>query len=189
MSFFKNLKDRLIPVPSPTENAVPLFAEVEQVKHEFVNFSNAYRIGILCYFTDYDSQEVVGNYKKKLEQLGYECDAIMFIDKKERENNIYLQFFDHNDLDRKTNMPHSPRTDRYIVKRYDLLINLFTQNCPQLLHISKLSQARCRVAPYLEHFKQYADLMILCEENFSLDSIITNINQSLNLKPYERKQI
>lgn len=189
MSFFQKLKEKLIPVPN-TENATPLFAEEEQIRHEFVNFPMSYRLGILCYYVDYDSQEIIGNYKKKLEQLGYECDVIMFIDKKERENNIYLQFFDHNDLDKKTNMPHSPRTDRYIVKRYDLLINLYTQNCPQLLYISKLSQARCRVAPYVEHFKKYADLMILCEDNdFRLETIIDRLNKSLNLKPYERKQI
>lgn len=188
MSLFKKLKERIIPTTT-VENAVPLFSEEEQIKHEFVNFPMSYRIGILCYFTTIEDQEEISNYKKKLEQLGYECDLIMFIDKKERENAVFLQSFDHNDLDKKTNMPHSPRTDRYIVKRYDLLINLYVQNCPQLLHISKLSQARCRVAPFMEHFKKHSDLMILCENDFSIKTIINNINKSLNLKPYERKQI
>lgn len=188
MSFFQKLKERLIPQPSG-ENATPLFHEEDQIRHEFLTFAQSYRIGVLCYYVDPETQEVVSNYKKKLEQLGYECDVLMFHDKKERDNNIHLNIFDHNDLDRKTGMPHSPRTDRFILKKYDLLINLYTQDCPQLLHLSKLSQARCRVAPFMEHFKRYADLMILFEDNMALDSILLHINKSLNLKPYERKQI
>lgn len=177
-------------MPQPqVENATALFAEQDQIKHEFIHFPTAFRVGLLCYYEDYDSQEIIGNYKKKLEQLGYECEALMYIDKKERENNIYLQFFDQNDLEKKSAIPHCPKTDRFIVKRFDLLINLYTQVCPQLLHISKLSQAKCRVAPFLDHFKDYSDLMILCETDLKMETIIQNINKSLNLKPYERKQI
>lgn len=188
MSLFQKIKDLLVPQPS-TENATALFVEKEQIKHEFINFPMSFRIGILCYFTDYDSQKIIGDYKKHLENLGYECEVLMFIDKKERENNIYLQFFDHNDLDKKTNLPHSPRTDRFIMKRYDMLINLYTEPSKELLHITKSSQAKCRVAPYIDFFKDYSDVMILSDDDLSLDSIIIHINKSLNLKPYERKQI
>lgn len=188
MSLFNKLKELIVPQPI-SENTASLFVEQDQVKHEFINFPLAYRIGILCYYIDYDSQEQIGNYKKKLEDLGYECEVLMFIDKKERENNIYLQFFDHNDLDKKTNMPNSPRTDRFIMKRYDMLISLYLNPCSQLLHIAKMSQAKCRVAPFLDQFKEHSDLMILCDNNPTIEDIIININKSLNLKPYERKHL
>ena len=108
MSFFKKIQERIIPIQ--TSNATPLFQPNENIKHEFVNFSGTYRIGILCYFSDYSSQEIINEYKKKLEKLGYECEVLIFIDKKEKEHNIYLQSFSHDDLDKRTMLPHSPRT-------------------------------------------------------------------------------
>ncbi len=188
MSFFQKIKERLVP-QSGSENATPLFHEEDQIRHEFLTFPQAYRIGILCYYTDPEQQEIVIAYRRRLEQLGYDCDVLMYHDKKERDNNIVLNIFDQNDLDRRTGMPHSPKTDRFILKKFDLLINLYTQECPPLQHISKLSQSRCRVAPFMEHFKRCSDLMILIDGEPTLKHIVELINKGLNLKPYERKPI
>lgn len=176
-------------LPKPVENKPGLFEQEDEVMREFKNFSNSYRIGILCYFTDYDMQEEIANYKKRLEQLGYECDVLLFIDKKERENNIYLQYFDWNDLDKKNMQPHSPKTDRIIVKKYDMLFNLYFQDSMPLHYISKMSQARCRVGPFIESMKKVSDILIPCNNDESLAALIININSILKLKPYERKPI
>lgn len=187
MSFFKKIQERIIPIQ--TSNATPLFQPNENIKHEFVNFSGTYRIGILCYFSDYSSQEIINEYKKKLEKLGYECEVLIFIDKKEKEHNIYLQSFSHDDLDKRTMLPHSPRTDRFIVKRYDLLFNLYMNDCPQLNFISYMSYARCRVSPFLEYAKHCSDLLIPIGTPETIEGLIEKINTTLNIKPYERKQI
>ena len=187
MSLLKKIQERIIPIQ--TTNATPLFQPNDKIKHEFVNFSGTYRIGIICYFNDYTSQEIINNYKKQLEKLGYDCEVLIFIDKKEREHNVYLQSFSWDDLDKKTMLPHSPRTDRFIVKRYDLLLNLYLNNCPQLLFISYMSYARCRVGAYLEHFKHCSDVLIPADANETIEGLILKINNTLNIKPYERKQI
>lgn len=188
MSLFKKIQEKLIPTQQVV-NATPIFTPKENIKHEFIDFSSAYRIGILCYFTDYDSQELINKYKNDLEKLGYECEVLLFIDKKERENNIYLQSFSWDDLDKRTMLPNSPRTDRFIVKRFDLLFNLYLHNCLQLQAVSHLSNAKCRVGPYLDHIKDCSDLLIPVEEEKSLTYLIKQINFLLKLKPYERKQI
>ena len=187
MSFFKKIQERIIPIQS--SNAAPLFQPNETIKHEFVNFSGAYRIGILCYLSDYDSQETISNYKKHLEKLGYECDVLLFIDNKEKERNIYLQSFNKDDLDRKNLLPHSPRTDRFIIKRYDLLFNLYLHNCPQLLYLSHMSYARCRVGAFRDYFRHCSDLLLPVNEEETIEGLIVKINDTLNITPYERKQI
>jgi len=187
LSIFKNIQKFIL---SNTRDTKPdIFAQEDEVMREFKNFSNSYRIGILCYFTDYDMQEEISNYKKRLEQLGYECDVLLFIDKKERENNIYLQYFDWNDLDKKTLLPHSPKTDRIIVKKYDMLFNLYFQPSLPLLYIAQMSQAKCRVGPYNDALKKVSDILIPCDEGENIASLIIHINSTLKLKPYERKNI
>ena len=187
MSFFKKIQERIIPIQTST--SAILLQPSEDIRHEFVNFSGTYRIGINCYYTDLIAQETISNYKKKLEHLGYECDVLIFIDKKENDHNVILQSFNWEDLDRKTMLPHSPRTDRFIAKKYDLLLNLFFKNCPPLHYLSHMSNARCRVGPYLDHFKHCTDVLIPIGHDESLDDLIHKINNTLNLKPYERKSI
>jgi len=189
LSIFKKIQEKLIPTQHQVENATPIFTPKENIKHEFVDFSSAYRIGILCYFTDYNSQEQLNNYKKELEKLGYECEILLFIDKREKENNIYLQSFNWDDLDRRTMLPNSPRTDRFIVKRFDLLFNLYLQPCLPLQFVSNESNARCRVGPFVDKIKDCCDLLIPIDQEYSLDYLIQQINFLLKLKPYERKQI
>ncbi|MBL7765376.1 MAG: hypothetical protein JNJ58_04750 [Chitinophagaceae bacterium] len=162
---------------------------MDKIRHEFVDFSTTYRIGILCYFTDFDAQDVIGNYKKKLEQFGYECDVLMYVDNKVIDPKIFLQTFSWEDLEKKTQIPHSPRTDRFIVKKYDLLFNLFFEDCPQLIHLANQSQARCRVGPFNEAVKGCSDILIPITDGNNLESLIIYINKTLNFKPYERKQI
>lgn len=129
MSLLQKIKDRLFPAPD-TSNAVPIYAEAHLIKREFVKFANAYRIGILGYYNGPTDQDAISNYKKKLEQLGYECEVLLFFDKKERDLQLFLPFFDTSVLNKKTGLPESSKTDLFQVKKFDLLINLF----PSQLH-------------------------------------------------------
>lgn len=188
MSFFKKLKEVIAPQPT-TMNVTPLFTPSDKIKHEFVNFAGTYRIGILAEYSAPESQEVVNTYKKHLEKLGYDCEVLLFVDNPEKENTIYLQKFTPDDLDSRTGLPHSPRTDRFIVKRYDLLLNIYLSECQPLQYVSHMSYARCRVAPYLDSFTKCADLLIPMDSLLQLETLISNINNTLNLQPYERQKL
>jgi len=187
VSFFKKLQERIIPIKR--SSVVSVLKPDEKIKHEFVNFQTGFRIGIIAYFSNYAFQETISNYKKHLEKLGFDCEVLLYSDKGEPDHTIYLPSFNWVDLDKKTMLPHSPRTDRFIVKRYDILLNLYLNDCPQLLFISYMSYARCRVGPYLEHFKHCSDVLVPLRTGETVEDMIIKINNILNLKPYERKQI
>lgn len=182
VSFIQKIKEKLnpvIPVNIPTTVHLPA-----DVKHEFCNFESAYRIGLLSVHTEYDS---VAEYKKKLENLGYECDVLIFIDSQENIPAYVLPTYSYEDLDKRTLLPHSPRTDRFILKRFDMLINLYFKPSPQLVHISNMSWAKCRIGPYVDVIKDYVDLMVPIDQVNNVDDLIETMNIILKLKPYERK--
>ncbi|HMN32115.1 MAG TPA: hypothetical protein PKA54_01945 [Chitinophagaceae bacterium] len=186
MSFF----NQIIKILTGSENSTNEIKTEPSVNinREYKDFTNSYRIGILCYFESYESQNIIFNYKQKLEQLGFECDALMFVDKMEKENNVLLPYFNWEDLDKKSKLPHSPKTDRVIVKKYDLMLNLFFNDCKQLKYIAQMSQAKCRVGPNNHNLIPISDILIH-NENQNIQTLITSINQILKIKPYERKPI
>lgn len=186
MSFFQKIKERLFPEPDTT-HAVPVYTETHAIKREFVDFSTTYRIGILGYYNGPEEQAVLSAYHKKLEDLGYECDIVVFFDKKERDPLLMLPYFDFSSLNKKTGLPDSPKTDLFRVKKFDLLINLFLQPCEPLQYIAQHAVARCRVAPQLTHLMGVSDLMVPATEHDTLQHIIDLINTTLQLKPYVRK--
>jgi hypothetical protein len=185
VSLLQKIKDRLFPAPDTT-NAVPVYAEAHLIKREFVKFANAYRIGILGYYNGSANQDAISNYKKKLEQLGYECDVLLFFDKKERDLQLYLPYFDTTILNKKTGIPESSKTDLFQVKKFDLLINLFPEPIPALMYMAQHAQARCRVAPHLPFLEEVSDIMVPVKEGQALSDIIDIINNTLELKPYVR---
>ena len=187
MSFLKKIKEHFN-VNKEDERLENVLQPNKKIKHEFVNFSNAYRIGLLGFYKNPDDLNIIAEYKKKLDSLGYESEILVYVDKAEKDPHVFVPHFDWNDLD-KNLIPNSPRPDRFVVRRFDILMNLYFENNPQLLHISNQSNARCRVAPFLNHFQHFSDVMIPLNENPTLSSLIETINTILNIKPYERKEI
>lgn len=187
MSFIQKLKDKWIAPPVAPQQSTPLFTPQDKIKHEFVNFSSAYRIGLLGFYIQPEDQEILKAYQSKLEKLGYECEILLFIDNPEMEKTIYIQKFTPEDLDRKTGLPNSPKTDRFMVKKFDLLMNLYFEECLPLQYISHMSFARCRVAPFEESFRKCADLLIPEIAFNNTNQLINQINETLNIRPYERK--
>ncbi len=185
MSLLQKIKDRLFPAPDTT-HAVPIYTEAHLIKREFVKFANAYRIGILGYYNGPNDQDAISNYKKKLEQLGYECEVLLFFDKKERDLQLFLPFFDTSVLNKKTGLPESSKTDLFQVKKFDLLINLFPEPIAPLMHMAQHAQARCRVAPHLPFLEEVSDIMVPVKEGQTISEIIDIINITLELKPYVR---
>ncbi len=187
MSFFKKIKEQFN-FSKVDEGLDNVLRQNKKIKHEFVNFSGAYRIGLLGFYKNPEELNIISAYKKKLDNLGYESEILVYVDKAEKDPNVYVPYFDWNDLD-KNLIPSSPRPDRFLIRRFDILLNLYFENNPQLLHVSNQSNARCRVAPYINHFQHFSDMMIPIDENPSISALIETINTILNLKPYERKEI
>lgn len=187
MSFLKKIQERIIPIK--TSDSTTLLQPNEKTIHEYMNFPVHIELALLHIMKVQKLNRTINQYKSKLKSLGYECEVLIYIDKKEGDHNVVLPSFNAADLERRSLLPHSPRTDRFALKKFDLLINLYTLNCPQLHFISYVSEAKCRVAPFLEHFKHCSDVLIPIEANESLKKIIKKINDTLKLQPYDRKSI
>jgi len=191
LSILKKIKESIVgkPVMDNTYvKGIPLFPNNKNIKHEYVSFDDAYRIALLTQFRTTQEQDIVHNYRKKIINLGYECEALMFLEEETKDASIYLQSFGLTDLD-KEGIPQCPRTDRFTIRRFDILINLYFNPCPQLLYISKNSNAKCRVGPFMDHFTNCSDVLIPVGEEPNLNSLIETINNTLNIKPYVRKEI
>jgi len=191
VSFLDKIKQTLLgekPSGSPAKKTAPIFAHKKDIKHELINFAGAYRIGILCFLYDYESQKPIHEYQKKLERLGFECEVLMFTNKRERDPQVYLQSFCYEDMS-KEGVPNSPRTDRFIIRRFDILLNLFFNPCPQLLYLAQNSNAKCRVSPFLDHFTASTDVLIPVGDNYEIENLIEQINTTLEIQPYVRQEI
>jgi len=191
VSLIKKIKESIVGKPVMDNTYVkprPMFPSNKNIKHSFVNFSSAYRIALLTYYTNKEEQALIDKYCKKIIQMGYECEVLMFNDNEEKVSGLFLPNFDLEDLD-KDSIPQCPKTDRFIIRRFDIFMNLYFKPSPQLLHISKNSNAKCRVSPFLDFFKDYSDVLIPVEDDSNLTSVIETINQTLNLQPYVRKEI
>jgi hypothetical protein len=185
LSFFQKIKQQFAPEVK-VQKTEPLMPSVSNVVHEYRSFADSYRIGVLGYYTSYESQKPLKAYKELLEKNGYECETLMFVDNKLRDNNMFIPAFDWNDMDR-NKIPFSPRTDRFILRRFDLLINLYFEKSEPLMYISAMSHAKCRVSAYLHHMEDITDVMVSLENNANIDDLVKQINSVLNLQPYVRK--
>lgn len=194
MSFFKKLQESLRDPAKPKSTmhvpkTRPIARHKKVVSHEYVDFSKAYRIGILSKFSEtIDFQKDIHAYKKELERLGFECEVLLFLEQKEKSPKVYLPSFNLSELSKEL-MPNSPRTDRFKVRRFDILINLYFEPCDQLLHISSESNAKCRVSPYLDFLTPCSDVLIPMRESNNASELIKNINETLKIQPYVRPEI
>lgn len=192
MSLFNKIKEKLsgggqnqIQNTRKTESIFPSKSQ----KHELINFSQAYRIGIIAQFTNIDDEKKIGDYKKELERNGYECEVLLYIGEMENMPASYLPSFSYKNLN-KEGKPADLRTDRFIIKRFDLLFLFYSHRCMPLHYIAANSAARCRVSMYNDEMKNYADLFIpLSNDEEGLDNYIKKINSTLVLQPYVRKEI
>ncbi len=194
MSFLKKLQESLRDPAKPkrtinVQKPRPIVPKKKSVQHEYIDFSKAYRIGILSKFSEtVDIQKGILNYKKELERLGFECEVLIFINQREKDPKVYLPSFNLSDLN-KEQVPDSPRTDRFMVRRFDMLLNLYFEPCDQLLYLSKESNAKCRISPYLEFLTPCSDILIPTEKPHNITLLIKNINETLKIQPYVRPEI
>ena len=194
MSFLKKLQESLRDPAKPkrtmnVQSPKPITPKKKKVQHEFIDFSKAYRIGILSIFSEtIDVQKAILPYKKELERLGFECEVLIFINQREKDPKVYLPSFNLSDLS-KEQVPNSPRTDRFMVRRFDMLLNLYFDPCDQLLYLSKESNAKCRVSPYLDFLTPCSDILIPVEKTHDIATLIKNINETLKIQPYVRPEI
>jgi hypothetical protein len=165
----------------------PLWEQTaDTVQRELSYFKDAFRVGMLVYYTDLATHDLVMQYKKELDNLGFETEVLMFIDAKEVPRNIFLPTIKPSDLN-KQGLPYTPRTDRFVKKKFDMLLNLYFNDCAPLKYLSATSIAKCRVGAMRDHLFEITDIFVYTSEEDDLQAFITSVNEVLKKQAYERK--
>jgi hypothetical protein len=183
IDWFKNI------FAPPAKVGQPLWEQkIENIDREMRFFKDAFRIGILCQWDTQANHDAIQNYKKELDNLGYETEVLMFVNDKEMPRTVFLPNFTLKDID-KNNKPYNPRIDRFLKKKFDMLLNLYTQDHIHLAYVAQHSVAKCRVAAYQDHLIANADLFVHVQDAANLTELINKINEILQKQAYERKHI
>ncbi len=186
MSWLQKIKEILSPPPIQGQ---PLWqTNINEVNRELTYFKDSLRIGILCFYTNTDNHNLIQNYKKELDGLGYETEVLMYVDEKEMPRDIFLPHFTPKDLN-KDGFPYNPRTDRFVKKKFDMLFNLYFEACEPLQYLSMHSVAKCRYGAYKRHLKPNSDVFVYTQETEDIEQLINKINEILQKQAYVRKVI
>jgi hypothetical protein len=185
-SLIKFLKNVFAP---PAKVGQPLWEQkVENIDREMKFFKDTFRIGILCIWDDTANHDAIQNYKKELDNLGYETEVLMFVNELEMPRSVFLPNFTLKDID-KTNKPYNPRIDRFLKKKFDILLNLYFKENNHINYVAQHNVAKCRVAAYQPHLLANADLFVHVTEDNNIQQLIEKINEILQKQAYERKHI
>jgi hypothetical protein len=184
IKLFEKIKDWIAP---PAKVGQPLWNEKpDTIERELAYFKDAFRIGILCFDNGQEEHDLVMKYKKELDHLGYETEVLMYVDNKEMPKYCYLPYIKWTDLN-KQGLPYNPRTDRFVKKKFDLLMNLFFADAVPLKHLAHLSVAKCRVGAYRPFLKEVSDVFVYTDKDNDLKKLIESINEILKKQAYARK--
>ncbi|MBP1669543.1 MAG: hypothetical protein H6Q21_1909 [Bacteroidetes bacterium] len=130
------------------------------------NLKNARNIGILYNATEYVSFEIIKEFTKKLSQNDSSVSILGYVDSKKLiDHYLYrkgFDFFSRNDLNW-FYKPVSEVTEAFIVKPFDILIDLSLEPCFPIQYIVALSPATFKVGKFSPDEK-YLDLMIDTEK-------------------------
>jgi hypothetical protein len=186
VNWLQAIKEKFNP---PAKGGQPLWAEKgETVERELQFFKDTFRVGILTHFTTIEDHDEIMRYKKELDNLGYETEVLMFVNAKENPRNIFVPVINLTDLN-KQQLPYSPRTDRYVKKKFDMLFNLFFEDSEPLKYLAKQSIAKCRYGAFRPHLMDVTDVFVYTEPEDDLKALIKYLNETLQKQKYAKREL
>ncbi len=185
MGFLEKLKNIFAP---PAKEGQPLWepSNSPKMEREMKFFKDTFRIGMVAIYTTVEEHDAIQKYKKELDVLGYETEVLLFINDKEVPRNCFLPNFTLKDFT-KQGIPYNPRVDRFVKKKFDMLLNLYFTEILPLQYISEQSVAKCRIGAYRPALKAVTDLFVYTEPEDDILLLIEKINHTLEKQAYERK--
>ncbi len=148
-------------------------------EHSIVNLDNAKTIGVL-YLANNKEQELIGKeFLEFLTAKGKKVTGLAFIKKLEKDREVGLPHITNKNV----NFFYTPKgklTEDFIKQKFDLLINLYTDEQLPLEYISALSPAKYRIGRFNETKTDSFDLMIDISEGEWLTEYIKLIHHYLD---------
>ena len=158
------------------------FAKVDKPR-DFIGFGKAKTIGIIYNATLEENIQLVQQFATWLHNSGKKVETLGYINLKKSEDILDK----HKDLDfilkSDVNWYHKPKTfasSRFIKNKYDILINIYIEECLPLQYMSAFSDAKFRVGHYQENNLHCNDFLIDLKEKGNVTELIEQIKSYLN---------
>ncbi len=158
-------------------------------QHRLISFNNAKSIGILYDSTNERNYDIIKKYVKELRET-YKKDvlALGYYDKKELPNDRFaklgLDFFTRKSLNWHYK-PIAPIVKNFMVKDFDILIDLHTSNSIIFRYITASTKAKFKIGKYSRLAAPFYDFMISIQDGVSLPQFIEQVNHYLNQIKHE----
>ena len=152
-------------------------------ERQFINLSDAVKVGILFQQTDNQSFESVRLFIRSLESEGKSIYALGYVDSGKIPDFYLLRkgynFFCREDLNWYYR-PDGPAVNDFLIKEFDLVINLCIDSFFPVEYIYALSKAKFRAGRFIGG-SEYSDLSIDIKESRDMNYFIGQIIHYLRM--------
>jgi len=150
---------------------------------DFISFKEANSIGIIYNATHPQTIDTVQAFVDRLIDAGKEVQSLGYINLKKSE--VIQSKYQNLDFIVKQDVSwyHKPKTfnsSRFIKNKYDILLNLYIEECLALQYMSAFSDAKFRVGHYQKGNLYCNDFHIDLKGDSNVSSLIEQIEHYLN---------
>ncbi len=149
-------------------------------KHETRSFSNSSSVALLFDGSCPENMEPVKHYFQLLRMENKKVHLLCYIRKERPGEALSFEYFTGQDLNWWFT-PEKSRTEDFVNKQFDLLINLCTEECLPLEYLSALSRATYRVGRYIPGKTYCFDLMISMNGKKDVNYLIREVEHYLRM--------
>lgn len=150
------------------------------VRHSFVNYSRVKTMLILADASKADDAAYLKTCVKQFENNGIKVEALVYIKNIRKSPAVMYDYITGKDINFFL-MPKKERIEKYIAKRYDLVLNLYYEDCVPLEYISALSAAQFRIGRYKEDRTFCYDFMLDTGKEKNLPHMVQQFNHYLKM--------
>lgn len=144
-------------------------------KKQMVNLQDARSIGIIYLVTDEKAFRLIKSIQKNLSDRKREVMVVGYIDSPDIPTYCIVPdsgyFFNQHDINW-LSIPKNDYLNKFVQKKFDILIDLSDDNMFTLKYISGLSVAKLKVGKYSKEHEKIMDLMINAKKDKSIEFFI-----------------
>ncbi len=151
-----------------------------QAEHNVVGLQTAKEIGIIFYPRTPDDTNVINQFAAYLKDQKKKVNILAFYNSKKTALNFNFPYFNRKDVNWHFE-PMSQNVTDFIQKKFDILINLVTTDCPPLEYVSALSNARFRIGRYEDNNLHCADMFIDTQGQDDVTYLVEQVKRYLHM--------
>ena len=149
-------------------------------KHETCTYLNASSVAVLFDGSKPENMEPVKRYCQSLRNQNKKAYMLCYIEKERPNEALSFDFLTRKNLNWFF-IPDNSKTDDFIKRQFDLLINLSTEECLPLEYLSALSKSVYRIGRYIPDKTFCFDFMINLNGKNDVNYLIKEIEHYLRI--------